>query len=325
MSHKKWLPLLAAFIILFSQNAFASTFNDLGEYAWARNSIENMYANGYVSGFPDGTFRPESAITRAQFIAIINKMNGFEEEVAINFKDVNTKHWAYKEIRKAVAAGYINGFDDKTFRPDNQISKEQIAAMLNNLYHLENKELNQSIKDLNKISSWAVQAVVNVVSNKVMTLNSDQLFEGKKLANRAESIISLNQIIVLDVPTVEKWIVSQKVEEPTTNNNVGSIPPVQNVNEIDSKLTEVVSRMNSRVIPDLTTQLQMDAANIIINSINNYLNDSAYNTSSDVNYAKSLVGQMSNDEYIEFRNAITSNILIGDLQALNNVFNLIPY
>lgn len=326
---KKWISLMTLVFVIFSSVSYGANFSDLNQYDWAETAIQNMQLNGFVNGYPDGTFKPGGSITRAEFVTIVNKMNGFSEEAPLSFSDLSSKHWAYKEISKAVAAGYIKGYTDGTFKPDANITREQVAMMLNNLYHLENKTLSQPLKDLNKISSWAVQAVVNVVANGIMTPYPDGTFAGVKQAIRAESVVALNNIIIFEVPTIEKWVVSQKLPEqptttiPTTGGSGGSSAPT--TNEVVSKLEVVVSRMNTRVIPELSTDLQRQTASIIISSINTYIANTSYDTTADVNSAKTLVGQMTNSEYLAFRNAITSNIVLGDLVALNNVFQLIEY
>lgn len=326
MRIKKILSLFLVLLLSFSSMSFSVNFPDLDNFKWAETSIQNMVLNGYIKGYPDGTFRPNGEITRAEFVTILNKMNGFIDEQELSFKDVSSNHWAYKEISKAVAAGYINGYPDGTFRPDSKISREQIAMMINNLYHLENKTLSQPLKDLNKISNWAVQAVVNVIANGIMVPKADGNFYGSVNAIRADSVVALNVLFINEIPTVEKWLVSQEIKTGSigTVNGGGSTSTPADT-EVIKSLETVVSRMNNEIMPVLKTSLQVSAANIIVDSISKYMSDTTYDTSQDVNSAKNLVKQMTESEYREFKNAITSRIGLQFLIDLNNVFQLIEY
>lgn len=318
---------------------YGATFNDLNAYKWAEPSIQNMVINDFVGGFSDGTFRPAAKITRAELVAIINKMNGFTTEAPIYFSDVKQTHWAYQAIQIAIHEGYVSGLTNSTFGPNEYVTREQIATIVNNLYHLENKTLSSPIKDLSKTSTWAVQAMVNVMANKLMTGFPDGTFGGKQYLSRAEAVVVLNKIVTTDIPTKEKWEVSN-IENvppvkpttptipttpttptvPTTPSNPGtSNPSVETL----SKLRTVVSRLQSDSIPEMTTNTQRSTANIIVASISKYLLDQSYSTALDVLEAKGLVAQMSNSEYQAFKNAITTNILLSDLTALNDTFQLI--
>lgn len=336
MSVKKWISLVLSVLVLAIPVTFGSNFNDLDSVKWAQSSIENMAFNGYIGGYSDGTFKPSSNFSRAELVVIINKMNGFTEESNIEFKDVPQNHWAYKEISKAVQAGFVSGYSDGSFRPNEPVSREQVATILNNLYHLENTTLSNPINDLSTISPWAVQAVVNCMANGIMGGYPDGSFGGKNKITRAEGVVVLNKIVVQEIPTIEKWIVSQDTKStlmpvppvpPATGGTPGTgasdTPP--GGDETLHKLETVVSRMHSHVIPVLTTDLQRETAEIILDSITNYLTDQSYATASDVALARNNVQMMSNIDYQAFRNAITRNILLSDLVALNDVFQLIEY
>lgn len=344
MSFNKWVSSVLVLVILATPVTFGTTFNDLDRVKWAQPAIENMALNGYIGGYTDGTFKPSSHFTRAELVTIINKMNGFTEQGKIQFKDVNEDHWAYIEINKAVQAGYVNGYSDGTFRPNEPVSREQVATILNNLYHLENKKLSNPINDLSKISPWAVQAVVNCMANGIMGGYPDGSFGSKNRITRAEGVVALNKIVTNEIPTLEKWLVAQESKTPTgtsttptgtpstptsttppSSGTTGSPGTPVTIDQTLQKLEIVVNRMNTRVLPDLTTDLQRATAAIIIESISSYLSNQSYATGSDVLSAKANVLAMSNIEYQAFKNAITSNIILGDLIALNDVFNLIEY
>ncbi len=137
MSKKRVTGVMMALILGMTSAAYADGFKDIDEKNWAAPSIHKMAEKGYVGGFPDGTFRPGANISRAEFIAIINKINSFTDQQNVEFEDVSRNHWAYGEIKAAIKAGYASGFPDGTFRPNNPVTREQAAAIINNIYKPE--------------------------------------------------------------------------------------------------------------------------------------------------------------------------------------------
>ena len=85
----------------------ATTFSDVNGH-WAIASINYGVANGFIKGYADGTFKPDSPVTRAEFSKMLNVSYGIENIQAIGFSDVYSNDWYYSDVRKAVAAGYIN-------------------------------------------------------------------------------------------------------------------------------------------------------------------------------------------------------------------------
>jgi len=87
----------------------AVVLKDIGGH-WAEDTIAKWVEQGLISGYTDGTFRPDNSITRAEFMALVNRAFGFNKKAAIGFFDVSATDWFYDEIAKAVKAGYISGY-----------------------------------------------------------------------------------------------------------------------------------------------------------------------------------------------------------------------
>ncbi|WP_270506128.1 S-layer homology domain-containing protein, partial [Paraclostridium sordellii] len=79
--------------------------------------IDGHWAKNQIS-YEDNTFRPDKQITRAEFVKLVNKYFGFNDKGVSNFKDINKNNWYYNDVCIAIKAGYINGYEDNTFRPD---------------------------------------------------------------------------------------------------------------------------------------------------------------------------------------------------------------
>src|SRR5512136_595138 len=110
--------------------ASSTPLSDIQEH-WARPFIEGLAARGIISGFPDGTFRPSQAMTRAQFAAIL--MKAFQKPSKrpyTSFADIPAKHWAAAAIKKAYETEFLSGYPDKRFRPDDSITRVQALVSL---------------------------------------------------------------------------------------------------------------------------------------------------------------------------------------------------
>ena len=110
-----------------------TSFADVPEGYWAKMPIENNATVGLVQGFPDGNFKPNNALTRAELATLLVRAKGIEvpnTRARQVFKDVKPEFWAAKYVEIAQREGLIKGYPDKTFRPNNKISKAEGIAVL---------------------------------------------------------------------------------------------------------------------------------------------------------------------------------------------------
>ncbi|MBU1026264.1 MAG: S-layer homology domain-containing protein, partial [Candidatus Margulisbacteria bacterium] len=108
-------------------------FADVPDGYWARTPIENTGTVGLVNGYPDGTFKPEQSLTRAELATLMVRAKGIklpDRQARQIFKDVTPSFWAAKYVEAAYMAGLIKGYPDKTFRPNNQITKAEGITVL---------------------------------------------------------------------------------------------------------------------------------------------------------------------------------------------------
>ena len=99
---------------------------------WAKQDINELAAAEVISGYGDGTFRPDNAVTRAEFVTMLMRIIGENGDTSA-FADVNG-HWAEKYIDKAGEYGYINGYEDGTFRPDNNITRAEAVTIMSKVF-----------------------------------------------------------------------------------------------------------------------------------------------------------------------------------------------
>ena len=111
-----------------ADQTYSNTFSDVSKSHWAANYIGYMQQFGIITGYADGSFRPDASVTRAEFAAIASRFERLTEGTK-SFSDVPSSHWAAKYINFAATRGWVNGYADGTFRPNNSITRAEVAAV----------------------------------------------------------------------------------------------------------------------------------------------------------------------------------------------------
>jgi hypothetical protein len=153
---------------------------------WAEMNILQLAGKGTVNGYPDGTFKPDHAITRAEFAVILVRALGVPLKEGNIFADT-VDHWANQAISSAYANGFIHGYDEHTFAPDELITREQMAMMIANALKLENAQASQTFADQGTISTWAQKALAAAVEHGMIKGYPDNTMKPKAHATRAEA------------------------------------------------------------------------------------------------------------------------------------------
>ena len=111
-----------------ADKTYSSTFNDVAKGCWAANYIGYMQQFGIVTGYEDGSFRPDAPVTRAEFAAIASRFEKLTQGSA-SFTDVPDTHWAVRYINFAATRGWVTGYEDGTFKPEHSITRAEVAAV----------------------------------------------------------------------------------------------------------------------------------------------------------------------------------------------------
>lgn len=111
-----------------ADKTYSSTFNDVAKNCWAANYIGYMQQFGIVTGYEDGSFRPDAPVTRAEFAAIASRFEKLTQGSA-SFTDVPGTHWAVRYINFAATRGWVTGYEDGTFKPEHSITRAEVAAV----------------------------------------------------------------------------------------------------------------------------------------------------------------------------------------------------
>ena len=106
-------------------------FSDVADSSWYAQAVNYLASLEIINGYPDGTFRPDAPMTRAEFATIASRFVELESTDSNIFSDVPSGHWAVAYINSAFAKGWINGYPDGTFKPENNISRAEVVTLVN--------------------------------------------------------------------------------------------------------------------------------------------------------------------------------------------------
>lgn len=116
-----------------ANKTYIMPYKDLDKDEWYAYAVSFMSEKKIINGYPDGTFRPDAKITRAEFATIAAKFDKLEDVNTDKFSDVTENHWAYHLIGSAEAKGWISGYPDGTFKPEKNISRAEVVSCVNRM------------------------------------------------------------------------------------------------------------------------------------------------------------------------------------------------
>ncbi|NEQ20678.1 MAG: S-layer homology domain-containing protein [Microcoleus sp. SIO2G3] len=185
-----------------AQLAQGRTFPDI-QNNWARSFIEVLAARGVILGFPDGTFRPDDPVTRVQFAAMIRKAFGrAPERTGINFVDVPPTYWGFEAIQAAYRTGFLEGYPNNIFQPEQNIPRVQVLVSLVSGLDLSPPDdpatvLSTNFQDAPEIPTFARNSVAAATLNQLVVNYPDVAFlNPNQVATRADVAAFIYQALV---------------------------------------------------------------------------------------------------------------------------------
>ena len=170
-----------------SFEVYLNRFTDVpyGHSVYTR--INDLADKGIINGYQDNTFRPNNNITRAQAAVMIVRALGIDQKgKTSNFADVPTSHASYEFISAAYEAGIISGYSaDNTFRPNDNITRQQIAVMIQRAFNIEHSGSEVSFADV-KDSMPSKRFIEALASNRIINGYSDGTFRPTNNTTRAQ-------------------------------------------------------------------------------------------------------------------------------------------
>ncbi|HEY9630644.1 MAG TPA: S-layer homology domain-containing protein [Coleofasciculaceae cyanobacterium] len=177
-------------------------FSDVAADYWARPFIAALAQRGIVTGFSDGTFKPDEPVSRSQYAALIETI--FQTDTAQNpiaFNDIPENFWATPAINTAVKTGFMKGFPEGTFQPDQPISRVQVlASLVNGLKVAQPASPTEVVKlyqDSAQIPTWAVPAAASATqTGMVVNYPARGVLNPNQPITRAEISAVVHQALV---------------------------------------------------------------------------------------------------------------------------------
>lgn len=221
----------------------APIFKDLGNAKWAENEILYLHDKNVVTGYPNGNFGVNDTIRRADAALMLARAKNLDlEKVSMNpsFPDVDKDAYYYQAVEAAAEAGYINGYPNGNFGPDDTLTREQMAKIIATAYeYTPIEEAGNYFSDIN--NTWAKSYINTIAANGISNGSPDGTFNPKKNITRAEFSVMLtramNDAYKVQPPTIHKEPAEPKPSQPGSNPNgtvtlVGPVPAGATVNEV---------------------------------------------------------------------------------------------
>lgn len=212
------------------------------EYKVTKNAVEEVKAIAYIKGYPDGTFKPQANVTRAEaaqmFATLLNGGTNFGTSQATKFSDASDD-WYSKAINYVVGKGLISGYPNGTFKPNESITRAEFAQMISG-YVKNEKASTSDFKDVK--DHWAKDAIDKLYGNKNVNGYPDGSFKPNAKITRAEAVTILNSVF------------NRNTNKSSLNNvNTSSLNKFSDVNEgfwayyniLDAANTHNRERLNS--------------------------------------------------------------------------------
>ena len=198
---KKVSAISSPYIVAYTPDGGGSdlAFTDIQGH-WAANFINALAKQGYISGFKDGTFKPDQKMTRAEYAALLVKaFNPSPKREGKSFKDVADYYWAKDVIQQAYRGQFLSGFEDNTFKPNDNTQRVQVIVSVVNGLSLSVSDPNalNLYDDRNDIPDYAKEEVTTATKKEIV-VNYPQLKQLKpiKEATRAEVAAMIYQALV---------------------------------------------------------------------------------------------------------------------------------
>ena len=172
---------------------------------WAEETVLTAMFDKWVDA--STSFRPEDSITRAEFVKIVNRAFGIDtsavdSSLTTEFEDVECGQWYYADVKAAALAGYINGYEDGTFRPNQPITRQEAARIIAKLHNGADVEIVEAdvngndvekdtktkFKDDLDIAVWADESVEYLTDNNIIKGYDGNVFMPQNNIKRAEAV-----------------------------------------------------------------------------------------------------------------------------------------
>lgn len=218
---KHWMKMMAmplALSFAVTTVASAATFTDTQGH-WAQNKISQLADHSVIGGYPDGSFKPEGTLTRAEFAAILVKSFKLPPvQTGSSFYDVPASHWASPLIEAVQKAGLMSGYPGSQFKPNKPVSRAEVMAIMAKAFPQESPNSDATVQilasyaDGYQVPSWAQPAVAETIQTGIYANNPayTSYIQPNRAVTRAEVAAMTDNLLT-------KLLAFQQTQQATQN------------------------------------------------------------------------------------------------------------
>ena len=202
-------------------------FTDVPPQFWAYNSITKMTKEGFMSGYKNGTFKPNDPLSREEAASLFSKMIGEPPSImlASSFTDITSDRWSSLAIESVARTNIISGYGDKTYRPEQYMSRQEFAVVADKYLHYQGYRTedptaldNIHFSDQKFIAPWAQSSVRELALFGFINYRTTGLFNPEKYVTRSEAAeITYRMLYSKAAETLQTTISQQQMEETARN------------------------------------------------------------------------------------------------------------
>ena len=258
---KKFIMILLTLTIALSLvvHADGTTINDIDQSSsYAKNAILYLAQQGIISGDQNGNFNPQKSVTRVEMVVLMAKAMNLDTSKTpetATFKDVPVNNWAARYVEAAYQQGIITGISATEFKPNDKITREQMALIFVRALKILDKDTAIEIVNINtfgdkaKISAWAQREVEVAIEAGLMNGVSSKTFEPKTAANKEQSAVVIERLMknkdaitaIFKTPASEVNALYPALEKLVFNDYVGEVKAQGEI-----KLTDTMTKKYSK-------------------------------------------------------------------------------
>ncbi len=187
----------------FVEDCPADLFPDIDVTEWYHDYADYVIDNGIMNGYEDGTFKPHDVLTRAELATVLWNLSGQKDagEDVLTFTDVAENDWFYAAVQWASGEGIVNGYEDGSFKPDQAVTREELAVMLYRYAESIGEEADPeytipaTYTDVADIGDWALEAMSWCVQNGIINGRTATTIEPGATAERCEVAAMLTRYL----------------------------------------------------------------------------------------------------------------------------------
>jgi hypothetical protein len=177
-----------------NENPSSETLIDITGH-WAEEKINEAYAKGIISGYPDNTFRPDQTVSREEFAVMLDSaLHLAGDGATLSFSDQEKiGEWAKPAVARMITAGILEGYEDGTFKPNSQLNRTEMTVMIMRALNMsiQSGVASSSYTDDAEIPFWAKGYIAAATSQGIINGRDGKRFAPNELATRAEAIVMI--------------------------------------------------------------------------------------------------------------------------------------